>query len=121
MANSFKFKSNSILANLGTSVEKLDKAVGMFASTEASRIEGDAKSQAKWTDRTGAARNRLKGSSEKINIGYRVQLSHGVDYGIWLELANEKRFAIVEPIIRLSAPYIMADFENLIGKLLSVE
>ena len=97
--------------------KKADKAVKAFANTNVKVMESDAKEQAKWTDRTGAARNRLTGYVEEMATGYRLILAHGVDYGIWLELAHEKRFAIVEPIVRLTSPFIMKDFEGLLEKM----
>lgn len=91
--------------------------VKMFAETQAKVLEKDAKEQAKWTDRTGHARARLTGYTEEEENKIRIVLSHGVDYGIWLELANEKRYAIVKPIIELEAPFIMRDFENLMEQM----
>lgn len=96
---------------------KADLAVRAFAETNAKAMESDAKEQAKWTDRTGQARKTLRGYVEELPTGYRLILAHGVSYGIWLELAHEQRFAIVEPIVRLSAPYIMKDFERLLEKM----
>lgn len=46
-----------------------------------------------------------------------IVLSHGVDYGIWLELANEKNYAIVEPTVRLNANEIMNGMENMLDKI----
>lgn len=97
--------------------KKADTAVKMFANTNAKVMETDAKEQARWTDRSSMARKSLRGYVEETPNGYKIILSHGVDYGIWLELANEKRYAIVEPIIRLTSPYIMRDFENLLEKM----
>lgn len=97
---------------------KADTAVEMFANTAAKTMETDAKEQARWTDRTGRARQTLVGYVTQENSHTtRINLAHGVDYGIWLELANEKRFAIVEPIVRLSSPYILRDFEGMIDKM----
>ena len=97
--------------------KKADLAVKMFAETNAKVMESDAKIQAKWTDRTGDARKRLRGYVEEMPTGYRIVLAHGVDYGLWLELAHEKRFAIVEPIVRLTSPYIMQEFQGLLDKM----
>lgn len=96
---------------------KADAAVNMLAENAAATLESDAKQQAKWTDRTGMARKSLKGSVQKLPGVYRIILAHGVDYGIWLELAHEKRFAIVNPLIELQAPFILEDFKNLMDKM----
>ena len=82
-------------------------AVKMYAETQAKNLEGYAKENRPWTDRTGDARKRLTGYVTEIENGYRINLAHGVDYGIWLELAMEKRFAILEPTIRLKGAEVI--------------
>lgn len=112
-----RFDISKMVDGLNQTYTKADSAVGMLCETAAKNLESDAKNQAKWTDRTGAARQRLQGYSYKTKTGWRIVLAHGVDYGIWLELAHEKRFAIVGPLINLSGPYILKDFEKLLDKI----
>lgn len=112
-----RFNSNSLLDGLGRMKVRTEQAILMFAQTQATKFESDAKSQARWTDRTGHARQRLKGTVEKVPEGYKIKLAHGVDYGLWLELANEKKYAIVEPIIRTKSPYVIRDLNNLLERL----
>jgi hypothetical protein len=95
----------------------MDIAMRMFCDTKAQDLQGDAQENRPWKDRTGDARKRLKGSYEKTVTGYRLILAHGVDYGKWLELAHEKKYAIIEPTIRLSSPKIMKDFKGMMNAL----
>jgi hypothetical protein len=59
------------------------------------------KTNAPWQNITRNARNSLTGqvtvanSPGKTRIA--LKLSHGMDYGIWLELKNGGKFAIVRP------------------------
>ena len=94
--------------------EKALAAVDVYGKTAAAKLEGKAKENRPWTDRTGDARKRMKGSSEMDSDGLKIVLAHGVDYGVWLELAHEKRYAIVEPTVRLDSNEI---FQNLRGLL----
>lgn len=110
------FDVEGLLGGLMEKEDRLDIAVGMLAETNAKNLEKDAKEQARWQNRTGDARKRLQGYAHRTHSGWRIVLAHGVDYGIWLELANEKRFAIVGPLIDLSAPYIMQDFDKLMER-----
>ena len=89
----------------------------MYAETQAKNLEGDAKEHRPWTDRTGDARKRLNGYVTEIPNGYRINLAHGVDYGIWLELAMEKRFAILEPTVRLQGPEVLRGMNRLLNEL----
>lgn len=112
--NGIEWNMSSLISGIVSYNKKVTQAIEMYANTVAQRLEGDAKEQAKWTDRTGRARQSLNGYVEKSKSSYRICLAHGVDYGLWLELAHEKRYAIVEPIIRINAPYVVKDFEKLL-------
>lgn len=114
---SYRFDAKKVVSGLVKTESKAMLTIKMYAQTAAKRMEGDAKSQARWTDRTGHARQRLIGYVTDESTGIRVNLAHGVDYGLWLEVANEKRFAIVEPIVRLSAPFILESYTNLLNKM----
>lgn len=92
-------------------------AVRIYAETQAKALEGHAKQNRPWTDRTGDARKRLTGYVTDIPKGYRINLAHGVDYGIWLELAMEKKYAILEPTIRLKGPDVVSGMENLLERI----
>lgn len=92
-------------------------AIRMYAETQAKNLEGYAKEHRPWTDRTGDARKRLTGYVSEIPNGYRINLAHGVDYGVWLELAMEKRFAILEPTVRLQGGEVLRGLSNLLDKL----
>ena len=47
----------------------------------------------------------------------RITLAHGVDYGIWLELAHGKNYAIIAPTIREEGPRIVEDLGDLMSRL----
>lgn len=98
--------------------ERSIQAIRMFAETGAQKLESEAKQNARWIDRSGAARQRLKGSVSDIPTGYRLNLAHGVEYGIWLELAHEKRYSIIPETIRYVGTFdIMPAFHNLLERL----
>jgi hypothetical protein len=69
----------------------------MLMQTAATKMETWAKQNAPWTDRTGQARQRLTGQAYWKNKNIVVAaIAHQVDYGIWLELAHQRRYAILE-------------------------
>jgi len=74
-------------------------AVAAVAQRVATEMQNEAKASATWTDRTGNARTGLFGTSEAdfARKVVTIYLSHGtaIDYGIWLELANSGRYAVV--------------------------
>lgn len=113
----FSFDSSELDKNLLSFPDKLNAALLIYGGTVAKKLESEAKRNRPWTDRTNRARLGLTGSSEKAEDGVRVVLAHTVDYGIWLELAHEKRYAIVEPTVRMSAPPAVEGLKNLVDKI----
>jgi hypothetical protein len=114
----FKWNTNTLLDGLERLTDNQKEAFEKYAATKAMEIEGWMKENRKWTDRTGAAKLRLTTTSTPITDGkITITLAHGVDYGIWLELANEKNFAIIAPAIKHFAPEIMKELEILVSKM----
>jgi len=80
--------------------EYLDrKKAGMYALLQdwAGQMESYSKIHAPWTDRTGHARQSLHGGVDIDKDTFILYLSHGVEYGIWLEVAHGGNYAIVRP------------------------
>lgn len=116
--SNFKFDPATLLTGLTEMPSKFDRAVRAYAETGAQMLVSSAKENRPWQDRTSHARQRLNGSVSKISNGYRIYLSHGVDYGIWLELANEKRYSIIPKTIEYVGTFqIMPGFEKLMERL----
>ncbi len=84
------------------------KKAGLYALLQnwAGTMEGYAKSHAPWTDRTGHARQSLHGGVDTDDDRFIFYLSHGVEYGIWLELARGGNYAIVRPTVDAHLPRI---------------
>lgn len=90
-----------------------DKALMVFSQSGAQKMEQYAKKNRKWTDRTGRARQSLNGSAFRIDNGYRIQIAHGVYYGVYLEYAHERKYAILErTITKVGMEQIMPAFRN---------
>lgn len=97
---------------------RADAAIRVFAEQGATQLRSEAQKNARWTDRTGSARQRLNAYVSATGNGYRITLAHGVEYGIWLELAHEKRFAIIPETINIvGSTEIMPAFERFLERL----
>ncbi len=70
------------------------------------------KSEAEWEDRTGDARSGLDWSIEENPVKPVVHLFHGVDYGLWLEVRWNGKYAIIMPTIESFGPKLMDYIEN---------
>lgn len=115
---SFRLDIKSLANGLAGAPDKADIAIRMYAEQGALKLQNFAKENRKWTDRTGHARQRLNGSVGRISNGYRITLAHGVDYGIWLELAHEKKYSIIPQAIEYVGTFeIMPGFKRLMDRL----
>ena len=118
MSANFKIDASKLLSRLESTETRSMAAIRMFAETGATKLESAAKENARWQDRTGHARQRLKGDALPVAKGYKLRLAHGVDYGKWLELAHERRFAIIEETIEYVGTFeIMPGFKKLLNRL----
>lgn len=109
----------SLTDGLETMKKKADAALLLYTKTSALKLQNSMRSNAPWKDRTGRARQTLTGTGYKAedNSGYIIKLAHGVNYGVFLELAHEKRFAIIKPTIQAHGPEVLEAFDNLFGKI----
>ena len=96
---------------------KADIAIKMYAQQGATKFENYAKTNKRWENRTGHAMQRLVGYVEKLSQSVRIYIAHGVDYGIYLELAHEKRFAILQETVNNNSKEILEGYTNMIGKM----
>ena len=103
----FKLDASKLISGLAEREIKTRAALGLYADTVAKKMESHAKSNKPWTDRTGRAKQSLNSSWSWRGDVARVELSHGVDYGIYLEFCNEKRYAIIKPTIDKISPEVI--------------
>lgn len=102
--SNFKFDASNLIKGLVDIETKTKAALGVYSDSVAKKMESYAKSNRKWNDRTGDARKRLTGSWERYGNGTRVAISHGVDYGVYLEFCNERRYAILKQTVDKVSP-----------------
>lgn len=82
---------------LETMDERVEVATEIAFENMAAQAEARMRTGAPWTDRTGAARGSLSATPEQSGRLFTLILAHGVSYGIWLEVSNDGRYAIVRP------------------------
>lgn len=112
-----KLDYTKLMKNLLKLQSKFDGAVQMLCNNGAQRMEAYAKRNRPWHDRTGRARQSLKGSWSKEGAGYKIQIAHGVSYGVYLEMKNERRYAILMPTVeKVGYEEIVPAFNNLMDK-----
>jgi hypothetical protein len=68
----------------------------------------------KWRDQTALAR---KGIFHKVTAEggiLKITLAHSMSYGVYLELANQRRYAVIEPAVKIMAPKFIDEVTRLL-------
>jgi hypothetical protein len=92
-------------------IQAIWEAILAVCHRRAPEIQNWMRSNAPWTDRTGNARQGLNTQVEAAIEGDYIALifAHGVFYGIFLELRNSGRYAVVNPALDYWGPIIWQD------------
>ena len=105
--------ADDVKRNLQKWSDRQRAAAIALARAWAERVEGRAKSDAPWTDRTSNARGGLFGVTDIRDDEVFIRLGHTVEYGVFLEMAKDGRFAILKPTLTKAAPEIYRDYKRL--------
>ena len=115
---SLKIDSSDLTSGLEALKDKIGFAVLMECQTLSKEIEAYAKSNRPWTDRTGLAKTNLRTTvSRPSENQIRITLAHGVNYGIYLELANDQNYAIIRPTLQRYEPKVHNSVKGLLDRL----
>lgn len=122
---SIEFDCSEIENNLRNFLARLETGTNMYLSSKCPELQRMLVNEAKWSkERTGEARRRLSATFTNKNGLADITLAHGVDYGVYLELAHKKGgeefapFAVIGPVVRREAPKIMAEYSEMLGRAL---
>lgn len=115
--------------------DKVEKEIDRYVTSKAKELEAYMKKNRPWTDRTPRARPGLSGEASKNGYEWTITLSHGVEYGRYLESTNnpdwstsgelsaidlefkwEKKWAIVNPTLREKSPEVIKAFNGFLEK-----
>lgn len=103
MTNKWRLEGD-LEKNLAGMENQHKAAIIAAANFAAPQIESFMKSNARWTDRTGAARNGLRAKVYASGNKCAIVLYHSVDYGVWLEVRWGGKYAIIERSIQFGGP-----------------
>ncbi|AKA70135.1 hypothetical protein [Clostridium scatologenes] len=112
----FKINAESLINGLLKFATKEKVALSVYADICAKKLEEDAKKNAKWIDRTGLSRQTIQGGTQKNGDGVDVYIAGNTEQMPFLELAHEKKYAILQPTIDKNKDKILKGLDNLLGK-----
>ena len=110
------FNSDKFLNNLTQTENRLLHATRLYAETSAAQLEAYAKQNAPWKDITGISRQTISHDVKSERYKQTIILRGGVSAHFpYLELAFERRYAIIEPTMIKMAPGIVRGWKVVIG------
>lgn len=102
--------SEQVNANAAQYRDRAIAAIKALCEHYAVRMENYAKVNKRWRTRTGHAQQSLFGYlyEEGPEI-IKIRSAHGVEYGKWLELCNQGKYAILEESVDANANQFFRD------------
>lgn len=95
----FTFEDTLDVALLGAATGELRVQVQAIVESCAPEVLDYAKRNAPWSDITGAARNGLGVEVDSDEGNVWLQLYHTVEYGLWLEVIEDGKWATIMPTL----------------------
>lgn len=111
-----KFDASSLLKGLSELDEKVAKASEVYANSAGTKMTNYAKEKAPWTDRTGNSRQTIDSNVEKKGNTTEIQIRGNTPHFKYLELAHEKKHAILWPTIQRHAADVLKGWAKVIWK-----
>lgn len=108
--------ASRLLNGLSELNEKIIIATRIYGETAGEKMVTDAKKNAPWIDRTALSRQTI---DKKVTSGIgstTIQLRGNTPHFKYLELANEKQYAILWPTIQKFQDEILKGWAKFIGK-----
>lgn len=102
----FSFDEDTISGNLNIGEGEIFGSVTDILRDAAGAVRDYAQANAPWNDRSGLARSGLDTDVYEESGTVNLVLFHTVDYGLWLEVIQSGRFAIIMPTLEALAPEI---------------
>lgn len=117
MPNRIVWETNEISPKLAGMKDTLDRALTIFMEYQSPKVQDYMRTNAPWTDRTGNARGGLFARA----VEHSIVCYHTVPYGIWLEVAHDGNYRIIEPTIQVEGKRIMGDIDQLMSMMAAVD
>lgn len=114
--------SDKVNKNLRAHRDRAIAAINALGEQRVAMMEADAKVGAPWDDKTGEARKGLFGYTLKRDLTLQIRsilllrIAHTMDYGVYLELTNQGKYAILDPVAKKHGPQFFEDVNRVVGR-----
>ena len=112
---SIQLNSTDFLNNLANIEQRVLQGTRLYAETSGAKLESYAKANAPWQDITGTSRQTISHEVQSSGANQRIILRGGTSgHFVYLELAHEKRFAIIRPTMDKLGSSIVEGWKSVI-------
>jgi hypothetical protein len=115
VASDFNFNIKDVLEGLSNFENKARTAISLYCDTASKKLEAKAKMDASWTDRTGLSRKTIEGGRQWDGNKCVIYIAGNTPQFVYLELAHDKKYAVLQPTVDELAPSILRGMNNLLG------
>jgi len=108
VASNFTLDLSTIQTKIDQSNDKAHSYMTKTTQYNSMRAETYSRINARWIDRSTNARSGLTGTykaeTRAKGASYSVELFHKVNYGIWLEIRFNQKYAIIKKTLEHQSP-----------------
>jgi hypothetical protein len=110
---------NLIGAEIRSRKERVRAGLVDLAGSHGARVESNSKQNARWQDRTGAARAGIGHQVSTTSDAIEIVVFHSVSYGVFLETGTSKmpRYGVMVEEAEKTAAELAADAGELVRRL----
>lgn len=110
-----EYDDRHLRKNVRNANRNIRRSLSAVVDRRAAITQGELKTQARWTDRTGAARSGLIAIPIHARTYEEIFMAYSVTYGIWLEIAHDRKYAIITPMMRIAGDALLRDCQYLLN------
>ena len=119
MGLTFRYNESTMKKALDNMAEKAGATILLYMATKATMVESEMKTGRPWQDQTNQAKAGLNVRVTQPNSNtLRMTLAHSAPHGVFLELAKEKRFAIIAPTLKKYQYEVIEDLDGIMKKMM---
>lgn len=113
----FDYDDRRLRRNIKALPGRIENAIAATVDYDAAWGQTWMRTNAPWTDDTGAARSGLFAIPSHSGSMHEIFLTYSVFYGIWLEVANSGRYQVLQPALRIIGKKLMQDLQHVMDRL----
>lgn len=117
---SVRFDASDALRRMTEIQQRTLYACLVYGRAAADKMVQDARLHRRWEDHSHMAKDSLNGGARQVSPArVRVELAHGVHYGVYLEKVHFRHkgtLAILEPTVQKLAPEIIRGWAQVVQK-----